>query len=124
MHTRLVSASKIKWNDLENYRGGRCARKFVYGEAVAEDLALVGEMEPVGMSRRKELDRLDRFEQRQMPGMADGAAVFRRARVTVGRRSPSRLRRQDAGCNQQHQRKLPKVLGALNHSFDYSGSDR
>jgi len=52
MHTRLVSASKFKWNDLENCQGWRCARKLVYGEAVVQDLALIGEMEPVGASRR------------------------------------------------------------------------
>ena len=122
MHTRLVSASKFKWNDLENCQGWRCARKLVYGEAVAQDLALIGEMEPVGISRRKELDHLDRFEQRQMPGMADGAAVFRRAGVIVGRLSPGRLRRQHAACNQQHQRQLSKVSEALSHSFDYIGN--
>lgn len=54
-----------------------------------------------------------------MPGMANGAAVFRRSRVTVSRRSPSRLRGQHAACNQQHQSQLPKVSAALSHSFDY-----
>ncbi len=50
MYVRLVSASKFKWNDLENCQGWRCARKLVYGEAVAQDLALIRQMEPVGVA--------------------------------------------------------------------------
>ena len=117
MYVRLVSASKFKWNDLENCQGWRCARKLVYGEAVAQDLALIRQMEPVGISRRKELG---------LPGPLRAAEDARhgrwrssvpRAGMIYGPRSPSRLRRQHAACNQQHQSQLPKVSVALSHSF-------
>ncbi len=77
--------------------------------------AFIGGREPADAGRRENADGADRLDQRQVTSMAESAAMLGLAAMRVLGCKPSRLRRQDAACDQQDERQFCGVTGHSAH---------
>jgi hypothetical protein len=68
--------------------------------------ALVERFEPGNAVWWKQMEKRDRLDERQVPGVAHAAAVREHAAVRLLVCDPRCLRRQQAADNQQHERQL------------------
>ena len=77
--------------NLENGQERRCAGLAKDNQRILLALALLGRMEPVSTRWWEDAERIDRLDKRQVPGMADAAAVLGTAAMRMARSNPGSL---------------------------------
>ncbi len=119
-----MSLPQNQSTNLENRQGGRGAGLTKDDWRILLAVTLLGKLEPVGARRWKDAERTSWFDQGQVPGVTDAAAMLGPAVMRMGRGNPGSLRRQRAVPNQEYEQQFPKVGERASHLFDYSRERR